>query len=157
MTRAIKQLEATYEETEDPVVERRYAVANANLGRLRLASGDLEGAIDTFETAFGILSPDDHSEEGVSLRALCQLGSAIAFFHMGNLEDAVARFEAAQGIAKDHAVIRGQVTLLLAKALWEIGSDEFKESAKEQLLDWYVFENFPSCHDKHPLPCQYQS
>ena len=76
---------------------------------------------------------------------------------MGNLEDAVARFEAAQDIAKDHAIIRGQITILLAKALWEIRSDKFKDSAKEQLLDWYVFENLLSHLNKYSSLFQYQS
>ena len=136
VSRAIRHLEAVYEESEDPVIERKYAIASTTLGRLLLTSNNLEGAIESFETAYALLHPSDESEDGVRLRALCQFGSAIAFFHMGNLEDAVGKFELAQDIAKGHPAIRGQVTVLLSKALWAIGSEEFKESAKEQLLDW---------------------
>ena len=42
--RAITILEAAYEESEDPTIERRYAIAHINVGRLKLSKGDSEGA-----------------------------------------------------------------------------------------------------------------
>jgi len=37
--------------------------------------------------------------------------------------------------AADNLLISGQVTVLLAQTMWAIGTEEFKESAKAQLLD----------------------
>ncbi|KAL5485002.1 SKI3 [Sanghuangporus weigelae] len=134
-SRAIRQLESTYEETEDPAIERRYAIANANLGRMLLARGDFEESIEAFETAFGLLPTEDTDTSTVSLRSLCHFGHGIASFHSGNLEKALAMFESAQEIASANQLVRGQVTVLLAKTMWKIGTDEFREMAKEQLLD----------------------
>ena len=58
--RAISILEAVYEETEDPVVERQFTFANSNLARLRLSAHDYEGALESFECALGLL-PEDSS------------------------------------------------------------------------------------------------
>lgn len=135
-SRAIKLLEAAYEEAEDAVIERRYAIANANLGRMLLAKGGLESAIEVFETASGLLSEENTDQSTVALRSLCHFGQGIAFFHSGDLNKALSFFELAQDAASSNQLIRGQVTILLAKALWKIGTDEFRELAKEQLLDW---------------------
>ncbi|KAL5507335.1 SKI3 [Sanghuangporus vaninii] len=134
-SRAIRQLESAYEETEDPTIERRYAIANANLGRMLLAKGDFEASIEAFETAFGLLPTEDSDTSTVSLRSLCHFGHGIASFHSGNLEKALVMFESAQEIASANQLVRGQVTVLLAKTMWKIGTDEFREVAKEQLLD----------------------
>ncbi|EJD03262.1 TPR-like protein [Fomitiporia mediterranea MF3/22] len=135
LSKAIKQLEAIYEETEDSVIERQYAIANTSLARVLLATGKLEAAIETFETAFGLLPTDDPSKEVIALRSLCQFGSGIASFHLGEFDEALVKFETAQEIASANPLIRGQVTVLLAKALWAIGSDAFRDSAKEQLFN----------------------
>ncbi|KAH8119473.1 TPR-like protein [Phellopilus nigrolimitatus] len=134
-TRAIKHLEAAYEETEDSVIERRYAIANTNLGRLLLATGNFSAAVETFETAFGLLPAEDDSAETVALRAMCQFGSGIAQFQLGSFDEALVLFESAQEIANSYPLIHGQVTVLLAQILWAVGTDEFRESAKEQLLE----------------------
>jgi superkiller protein 3 len=34
--------------------------------------------------------------------------------------------------------IRGHVMVMLARLLWAIGTDEGRESAKAQLLEWFV-------------------
>ena len=138
MGKAISYLEASYEESEDPIIERRYAIANTNLGRILLSTGKVEESIEKFETAFGLLPADDELLETAILRAMCQLGCGIAHFQLDHLEEALTMFESAQEIASAEGAshIRGQITVLLAKVLWEIGSDEFKESAKEQLLAW---------------------
>lgn len=138
MSRAIKYLEAAYEETEDAVIERRYVIANTNLARMLLASGDLSAALEIFETAFGLLSADEADMETIALRSMCQFGRGVANFQLGNLEEALTLFESAQEISSTNALVRGQVTVFLAKTLWAIGTDEFRESAKEQLLDWCV-------------------
>ncbi|KAH9895045.1 TPR-like protein [Cubamyces lactineus] len=136
--RAITVLEAAYEETEDPVIERHFTIAHVNLARLRLATADYEGALESYQVATGLL-PEQPAEEGVEadvkvLLAQCQFGSGLAHFKLGQLAEALGLFEAAMVTAADHPVIRGHVVVLLAQTLWAIGTDEAKESAKTQLL-----------------------
>jgi superkiller protein 3 len=145
ITRAITILELAYEEAEDPEVERRFAVANSNLGRLRLSMGDYQGAIESFESVLGLL--EDATEHASAI--LCvqvHSGLGIANFMLGNLQTALVRFEAALANASHDPAARSQVSVLYAQALWAIQGDEFKETAKEQLLQWYVLCCLPGCN-----------
>jgi superkiller protein 3 len=140
---SIGLLEAVYEETEDPNIERKFAIANVNLARVKLALEDHQGALEGFESAIGLL--DGFSEEeGESLtvnvppllRARAMMGAGQAHFKLGNLQEAIERFEGALELSAEDAALRGQITVLLSQTLWAIGSEDFKESAKAQLLDW---------------------
>ncbi|KAJ7251764.1 TPR-like protein [Mycena haematopus] len=133
--RAIALLEAKYEETEDSTVERHFTIANSNLARLRLALKDYEGAIESFESALGLLPEDAKEDKTDVMRAQAQFGMGLANFKAGDLEAALGLFEAALETAGENLVVRGHVTVLLAQTLWGIGTEEFKESAKAQLLD----------------------
>lgn len=135
--RSISILEAAYEETEDPVIERRFTISNTNLARLRLATHDYDRALESFETAVGLLGDDD-TEESSILRTQAQFGSGLAHFKLGLLQDAMASFQIALDSAGDNIVIKGHVTLLLAQTLWAIDTEETRESAKSQLLEWCV-------------------
>lgn len=132
---SIKYLEAAYEQAEDPQIERRYAIANTTLGRLLLAAGKYEAANECFDTAFGLL-PSEGDKSTIALRALCQFGSGVAHFRMGDLQEALNFFEVAQEMASSESVVRGHVTVLLAQSLWALESDESRELAKSQLLEW---------------------
>ncbi|KAI0356305.1 TPR-like protein [Trametes cingulata] len=132
--RAITLLEAAYEETEDPVIERQFTIAHVNVARLRLSTADYEGALESYQVASGLLSEEAEGSEAKVLLAQCQFGSGLAHFKLGQLAEALALFEAAMATAADHPVIRGHVVVLLAQTLWAIGTDEAKESAKTQLL-----------------------
>ncbi|KAG6857271.1 hypothetical protein H0H87_007104 [Tephrocybe sp. NHM501043] len=137
LMRTITILEAAYEVSEDPVVERQFTIANSNLARVRLGLRDYEGAAQSFESALGLL-PEDEEPETRILRAQALFGSGLASFLMEDLEGALANFEAALESAGDDKALRGQVTVLLAQAMWATQNDEFKESSKTQLLEWYV-------------------
>jgi superkiller protein 3 len=130
-------LEAVYEESEDPAIERQFTVSNTNLGRLRLATGDHEGALESFDSALGLLGDDDSQDSGV-LRAQCHFGSGLARFKLDALEDAMTSFETALRYAGDNSVVKGHVTVLLAQTLWAIDTDEARELAKTHLLQWFV-------------------
>jgi superkiller protein 3 len=136
--RAISTLEAIYEETEDPLVERQFTMANSNLARLKLSALNYEGALESFESVLGLLPEDSSSSPDFILRAQAQFGSGLAQFKLGNLEEALSLFEAALESAGDNMLVRGQVTVLLAQTMWAIGTDESKESAKALLLEWYA-------------------
>ncbi|KAI0633616.1 TPR-like protein [Trametes polyzona] len=134
--RAITVLEAAYEESEDPVIERQFTIAHTNVARLRLSTGDFAGALESYQVATGLLpeQPGEEDAEAKVLLAQCQFGSGLAHFKLGELVEALALFEAALVSAADKPAIRGHVIVLLAQTLWAIGTDEAKESAKTQLL-----------------------
>lgn len=134
--RAISILEAAYEETEDPTIERHFTIANSNMARLRLALQDYQGSLESFESALGLLAEDDNEPKTRILRTQAQFGSGLANFKLGDLETALGLFEAALESAGDDLVLRGQVTVLLAQTLWALNTEEFRETAKAQLLDW---------------------
>ncbi|KAJ9476702.1 Superkiller protein 3 [Pseudozyma hubeiensis] len=68
IAKAASLLEERYEATETIEVARQYAVAESNLGRIRLAAGDFEGAAAAFEAAIGLLEgeEDDGSDEATA-------------------------------------------------------------------------------------------
>jgi len=138
--RAISLLEAAYEETEDPVIERQFTIANATAARLRLAMRDYEGALSSFQTALGLL-PEEGEDR--ALKTQCLFGSGLASFKLGALEDAIENFEAALVAAGDDLHMRGHVTVLLAQTLWATGTAEGREMAQSQLLNWCASEGFP--------------
>ena len=137
IARAISILEAKYEESEDPAIEKKFTIANTNLGRLRVASGDFDGALECLETALGLIGDDD-SEESRVLRTQTCFVTGISKFKCGDLNGAMESFQLALGSAGEDATMGGHVSVLLAQALWSLGGDEAQESAKSQLLQWYV-------------------
>lgn len=138
--RAINILEAAYEESEDAKIERQFTVANTTMARIRLSSQDYAGALESYQTALGLLAEPEDGEDADTavLRAQCQFGAGLANFKMGALEAALVLFEEALSSASGNMLMRGQVTVLLAQTLWALGSEEAKESAKSHLLQWFV-------------------
>jgi superkiller protein 3 len=143
ITKAISILEAKYEESEDPAIEKQFTIANTNLGRLRAANGDFEGALESLETALGLIGDDD-SVESYVLRTQSYFVTGLSRFKCGDLNGAMESFQLALGTAGEDLAMGGHVSVLLAQALWSLGGDEAQESAKSQLLQWYV--------DKPSLP-----
>ena len=136
ISRAISILEAAYEESEEPAIERQFTTAHANVARLRMATEDYNGALESYQVAIGLL-PEQLDEDEADTRALlaqCQFGSGLANFKLGQLSEALTLFESAMTTATDLPLIRGHVVVLLAQTLWAIGTEEAKESAKNQLL-----------------------
>jgi superkiller protein 3 len=134
--RAISLLEEAYEETEDPIIERQFIIANTTVARLRLTVRDYEGALSSFQSALGLLP--EEAVEDKALKSQCLFGSGLASFKLGALDEAIKSFEAALVAADDDLHMCGHVTVLLAQTLWATGTEEGRELAKSQLLDWYV-------------------
>lgn len=145
----ISILEAAYEESEDPVIERRFVVAHVNLARARLAVGDWEGALEGYQTAFGLLPEPEVEVEGAErsdhedgqtavLRTQCQFGSGMASYKMDQFQEALEFFEDALASAGGDVRMRGHVVVMLSQVLWSLGTEEGRESAKAQLLEWYA-------------------
>ena len=129
-------LEAEYEDTEDPLIETLFATANYNLARLRLAQRDVSGAIDLFQDVLGLLTGDD--EIVVRLRTRAHVGYGLASFVHKKPYSAIESFEAALEHAGDNLLLKSQITILLAQVMWSIGSEEYRDTAKIQLLQWCV-------------------
>jgi superkiller protein 3 len=137
VSRSIVLLEHSYEETEDVGTEEQFAAANGTLGRLRLSTGDFAGAVEAFTSALSLISTDDDTLRIKTLRAHAQFGSGLGNFRLGELEDALEMFESALAQLPSEMVnVRGHVTILLAQTLWALGSDEARETARGQLLEW---------------------
>lgn len=137
VSRSIGLLEHSYEETEDVRTEEQFAAANGTLGRLRLASGDFSGAVEAFTSVLSLLPSDDDALRIKTLRAHAQFGSGLGNFRLGKLEGAFGMFESAlEELPSEMVSVRGHVTVLLARTLWALGSDEARETAKGQLLEW---------------------
>ncbi|KAF9267372.1 superkiller protein 3 SKI3 [Marasmius fiardii PR-910] len=137
IAKAIALLEEAYEETEDSKVERQFSIAHCNNGRVKLTLRDYDGALDSFESALGLLPEDDQEDEIILLRAHCQFGSGIAHFRQRSLEEALSSFESALEVVNTRNIpnVRGEITVLLAQVLWAIGTEDTKELAKTKLLE----------------------
>ncbi|KAI0915649.1 hypothetical protein AcW1_003803 [Taiwanofungus camphoratus] len=131
---AISHLEAAYEETEDPTIEKQFAIAHANVARMRLSIQSYEGAIESFQVATGLLPEEPEDRTTRVLLAQAHFGSGVAKFKLGQLPEALRLFEAAMGFAANDPVIHGHVVVLLAQVLWAMRTEEAHESAKAQLL-----------------------
>ncbi|KAL1743133.1 hypothetical protein HDZ31DRAFT_83630 [Schizophyllum fasciatum] len=133
--RAVDLLEALYEETEDLTVERQYTIATSNRARMQLALGDAADAAAGWETVNGLLEEGD-GPEVVTLRVQAGFGIGLARMQLGELDTALEAFQNALDMAGDDLLLRGHVAVLLAQALWSLGTEDGRESAKAQLLDW---------------------
>lgn len=134
--RAISKLEVAYEETEDPEVERRYAIANATLGRLKFSLGAYTESLAAFESVLGLLAEKEADDDlSRALKVQAHLGSGLAHFSQSNLNEALGMFENGLAAAGEDLKHRGQVNLVLAQTLWALGTDEAKEAAKTRLLE----------------------
>jgi superkiller protein 3 len=153
LQQALGVLEQEYEKTEDSKTERNFAIANVNLGRIRLGLGDYHGAQDAFDTVLGLLRTLDEdgtldeqslpttstTREADLLRVQARFGSGIAQFKLENLGDALAAFETAAEEAGVLSMdIRAHIAILTAQTLWAIGGEELQDAAREHLLGRYV-------------------
>lgn len=145
---AITLLEAAYEESEDPEIEQQFAMAHTNMGRLRLSSGDYEAALESYATVTGLLA-EAKSDVAAVLLTQSHLGSGIANYKTGAIQQAVESFESALRAAGDNAQLRGHAVVLLAQALWALDTGDGREAAKTHLLQRCVNKRFHPCITAH--------
>ncbi|GAA6008264.1 hypothetical protein JCM11491_001948 [Sporobolomyces phaffii] len=95
LEKAASILEELYEVDESPAVEGQYVIAQTNLGRVRLASKNYEGAIEAFDAALSLLDLESPPSTGgltkdqtVLLYTECKLGSALAHFWLEDADQA---------------------------------------------------------------------
>ncbi|KAF8322289.1 hypothetical protein DL93DRAFT_2205831 [Clavulina sp. PMI_390] len=146
---AIVLLERAYEVSEDAETERRYAIANVNIGRVRLALGCYDAAKEAFDVVLGLLSSEAEEEGGDNtqyartdkahpalLRVQAHFGRGMALFKQGELEEALASFESsAEAVHEGLPDVKSHVSILTAQTLWAIGGEEAQDTARDQLLE----------------------
>ncbi|GAC95416.1 hypothetical protein PHSY_002992 [Pseudozyma hubeiensis SY62] len=133
IAKAASLLEERYEATETIEVARQYAVAESNLGRIRLATGDCEGAATAFEAAIGLLEgeEDDGANEDtdksdgkldrqriLDAKVHSQLGLSLSHHFSGQPQDALAVIQEALSTASTDPSTSLDLTLHYAKLLW---------------------------------------
>lgn len=136
ITQTISILESAYEESEDAAIERQFIIAHANMGRLHLSLHDYASASESFESAFGLLPETDEDEESSALRSRIHYGMGLASFKSGAMQEGLDSLELAAQASDEEAGFKAQVMVVLAQVMWAIGTYEFKETAKNHLLEW---------------------
>lgn len=143
---ATSLLEKAYEANESRETEARYAVAQANLGRIRLSTGDAEAAIEALTTALNLLSSlggaeDDEREasEGLEtqelkrVRVSAQLTVGIAQYANGDIEGALEALKTAEEEAEESwQSLQSEIKVQTAQILWAAGK---RDEAQTRLLD----------------------
>lgn len=146
--RAAAQLEAGFEATESTALALKYGIASMNLGRIRLARRDADGAIEAFEGALALLGEEDteavpvHADQLQLTRTSASVGIAHAHFMQGAHADGIAELEAARaelhaaGLADDAvAAAHAEIAVLLARMRWQTGD---RTAIAEELDTAYV-------------------
>ncbi|KAK0197963.1 superkiller protein 3 [Armillaria mellea] len=134
LTDAIAILETAYEETESPEIERQYAIAQSNMGRIRNSTRDYAGAAEAFESVIGLL-PEIYDPETRILCTQAHFGLGLAQLRQGfELEVVLGAFENALSSAGDDLTLSGHVSVLMAKTMWALGDETSRDEAKNMLL-----------------------
>ena len=144
--RAAHLLEAEYEATESHAVAVKYAVAQVNLGRIRLAQHQSEEALAAFEGGLSLLEDEteDEAEDEFSLssidvqlvRASAFLGSALCHYFGGEQTLADKSFESALEAlpAEADEMRRARVHIACIQAQCKAQTNDFR-SASDSLLE----------------------
>ena len=144
-------LEEIYEEDESPLVEARFIIAQSNLGRVRLAMEDWEGAKVAFEMGLSLLNLDelDRSSapsdpaagvltrsQSIMLFTACKLGMGIAHYSLGEMEAAIEVWNGAledldtfDGAREGAVGRRADLDVALGKLYWSRGEEDLAISS----------------------------
>lgn len=127
---AAKLIEEDFERTESTEAEKGYATSLLNLGRVRLAASNYDGALSAFNDAAELTSD--------AQLAQCRLGSALAHFWLHDLDASLVAFQAALDVSKNDVGLTDEIAVLFARTLWSVGGEDAQEAAKAQLMERYV-------------------
>ncbi|GAA97836.1 uncharacterized protein L969DRAFT_96178 [Mixia osmundae IAM 14324] len=120
LEQAATVLEGLYETSESEETERRFVIAHANLGRVSLANGNLDGALTAFDAALSLLEdlPED-DEQGSALKLQAMLGQGLALHAQGDSAASYEVLQQARAEAPDQSSVSLKLDLALSKVLCE--------------------------------------
>ncbi|KAM0752109.1 TPR-like protein [Meredithblackwellia eburnea MCA 4105] len=142
---AASLLSDLYDSDESPEVEARFIIAQSNLGRVRLANEDHEGAITAFDFALNLIPspsslPENPSaesglsrEQAILLYTECKLGMGLAQFWLGETSTALELLS--EGLEELESVTsskKADLAVSLCRIYW---SEEDEDRALSALLD----------------------
>lgn len=133
---AVTLLEEDFEASESAETERAYTIALANLGRVRLATGQYKAALEAFTSVWELVGSLDHADDGViqRLKVQSRLGQGLAHFWLDEADKSLDEFQAALDLAGLEG--KNEVAVLLARTLWGLGGEDAREAAKTHLMEW---------------------
>ena len=123
-------LEQLYEDSEEEDILSKFCIVKSDLGRIYLALGDYEAAVENSSTALDLLQ-DMAALDRVRLSS--HLTQGLGYYFLGEMDDAIGVFQSALAESNEDV----DVMLLVAQALWAVGGVREKEVAIEQIHDWF--------------------
>ena len=147
-SKAVKILEAEYEITESPEIERQYIVANVSLARASLATGSDDTAVEHIGNAQSLIdvAGDGDNDAGLlHLNIQCHFIRALAAFWQHDYNTSRDNFTQAQAMLSKNQAMLGQagvncrnllshVTLAAAGSLYARKDAANREQAEQPLL-----------------------
>lgn len=132
-------LEEEFERVESGEIENLYSVALCNLGRVRLSAGVYLESLDALNNCWELIASSSEPS-AVSLKPQCKLLQGLAFYWLGQIDESLEAFQASLDAATQNQDydVKEKVAVLLSRTLWGLGGNDAKETAKSNLMEWYV-------------------
>ncbi|WVQ72893.1 hypothetical protein IAR50_002454 [Cryptococcus sp. DSM 104548] len=142
LERTAVALEEEFERAESAEIEHFYAVALCNLGRVRLATGQYEEALEALGNCWELVAGSSEPASAV-LKPQCKLLQGLAHYWLGQTDESLEAFQAAldEATANQNMEVKEEVAVLLSRTLWGLGDEDAKEIAKSNLLECLSREN----------------
>lgn len=133
-------LEKQFEQSGDDAELLNFAILKSQIARVQLGAGEYEGAIENATFADKILcqviestSPDSKGHESL-LSNHVTLG--LAYFFQDNFDETLTHFQKLLELSKESK----SLVVLLSKVLYDVGTDDSKSIALEELME------YKNCH-----------
>jgi superkiller protein 3 len=125
-------LEQKYEESEDVDILQKFCIVKSDIGRISLALGRFEEAVESSSTALDLSQTlDDLEKTSLSSQIVVGLGH----YFLRQMDEAIDAFQTVLSESNEDV----DVMLLVARALWVVGGDREKEVAIQQIQDWFAY------------------
>ncbi|KAL8751828.1 MAG: hypothetical protein Q9184_005934, partial [Pyrenodesmia sp. 2 TL-2023] len=125
-------LETEYETSESSETLGRFAQAKADLSRSLLAERDLEGAVETAETALDLSADDDQPNKArEKTRLSAYLSAGLGHYYQRSMDRSIEMFKGALEETQGNP----DIVCLLAQVLWAKGGEQERAIARDQLFD----------------------
>lgn len=124
-------VEARFDKAEDETELTRFAIVKSSLARIELNQGNYELSIESSRLSAGILKDIDSSlfrNDRIS-NILCQ---GLSYFFKGDIDETLTKFQELLLVSENSKA----VVILVAKVLFEIGRDDTRDIAVQELTDY---------------------